>query len=177
MERTMISLISFIIVLIGAFNWFCIGVLQYDFIAGIFGSQANIFSRLVYAIVGFSAIWLIYATIKQRGKVYVNGKKENDKQLLGKLAKRATKSDKNNKDGKEKIENTQTEENQEKQSNHDNEYNNAQAVEKEPNPKEVDYENATGVTEHDTPQSPETKHTPYPQEVPNPAETKSNDIH
>lgn len=93
----MITLVSYLIVLIGAFNWFCIGVLQFDFIAGIFGSQANIFSRLVYTIVGFSAIWLIYATIKQRGRIIVNGKKENDEKLLGKLKDRVTKDNKEEK--------------------------------------------------------------------------------
>lgn len=98
----MISLLSFIIVLVGAFNWLSIGVLQFDFVAGIFGSQANIFSRVVYAIIGFSAFWLIYATIKQRGRIIVNGKKENDEKLLGKLKDRLTKTkhdDEN--DGKE----------------------------------------------------------------------------
>ncbi len=88
----MISLLSFIIVLVGAFNWLSIGVLQFDFVAGIFGSQANIFSRVVYAIVGFSAFWLIYATMKQRGRIVVNGKKENDEKLLGKLKDRLTKT-------------------------------------------------------------------------------------
>lgn len=87
----MISLISYIIVILGAFNWLSIGVLQFDFIAGIFGSQANIFSRVVYAIVGFSAFWLIYATIKQRGRIIVNGKRANDAKLLGKLNAKLTK--------------------------------------------------------------------------------------
>lgn len=94
----MISLLSFIIVLVGAFNWLSIGILQFDFIAGIFGSQANIFSRIVYTIVGFSAFWLIYATIRQKGKIFVNGKKENDEQLLGKLKDKLTKKDKKDKD-------------------------------------------------------------------------------
>lgn len=88
----MISLFSFIIVLVGAFNWLSIGILQFDFIAGIFGSQANIFSRIVYTIVGFSAFWLIFATIKQKGKIFVNGRKENDVKLLGKLGKKLTES-------------------------------------------------------------------------------------
>ena len=44
----MLSFISFVLVCIGSLNWFSIGLLQYDFVAGIFGSQANIFSRLVY---------------------------------------------------------------------------------------------------------------------------------
>ena len=89
----MITLISYLIVMVGAFNWFCIGVLQFDFIAGMFGSQANIFSRLVYAIVGFSAIWLLYATIKSKGRILVNVKREEDEIILYKMKSKLTKDD------------------------------------------------------------------------------------
>lgn len=78
----MISLICFLLTLLGSVNWFCIGVLQYDFVAGLFGSQANVFSRIVYAFIGLSSVWLVYALIKGRGKIKIDGKKETDKQLL-----------------------------------------------------------------------------------------------
>lgn len=70
----MVSLIALIILMIGGLNWFCIGALQYDFVAGLFGSQANIFSRLVYVIVGISSIVVGYFAIRNKGKV-VNFKK------------------------------------------------------------------------------------------------------
>jgi len=50
----MFTLISFILVIIGSINWLCIGLLQYDFVAGLFGSQSNVFSRIVYAIIGLA---------------------------------------------------------------------------------------------------------------------------
>lgn len=65
----MVSLIALIILMIGGLNWFCIGALQYDFVAGLFGSQANIFSRLVYVIVGIASIIVGYYAIKNKGKV------------------------------------------------------------------------------------------------------------
>lgn len=85
----MISLICFILTLAGSINWFCIGVLQYDFVAGLFGSQANIFSRIVYALIGLSSIWLIYALIKGKGKIKIDGKRSTDKALLGKQKRQA----------------------------------------------------------------------------------------
>lgn len=84
----MISLICFILTLAGSVNWFCIGVLQYDFVAGLFGSQANVFSRIIYALIGLSSIWLIVAVIKGRGKLKISGKDNSDKDILKK--KRAT---------------------------------------------------------------------------------------
>ena len=78
----MISLICFILTLAGSINWFCIGVLQYDFVAGLFGSQANVFSRIIYALIGISSIWLVYAAIKGKGKLKIDGKKQSDKEIL-----------------------------------------------------------------------------------------------
>ena len=73
----MLSFISFILVCIGSLNWFSIGILQYDFVAGIFGSQSNVFSRLVYALVGVASIVVIVNMIKNKGKFVVSFKKAN----------------------------------------------------------------------------------------------------
>ncbi|MBR2468098.1 MAG: DUF378 domain-containing protein [Clostridia bacterium] len=78
----MISLICFILTLAGSINWFCIGVLQYDFVAGLFGSQANVFSRIIYALIGISSIWLVYAIIKGKGSLKIDGKKQSDQEIL-----------------------------------------------------------------------------------------------
>lgn len=74
----MLSFISFLLVIVGAFNWFTIGLLQYDFVAGLFGSQANVFSRLVYALVGIASIVVIVNMIKNKGKFIVSFKKASD---------------------------------------------------------------------------------------------------
>ena len=71
----MLSFISFILVCIGCINWFCIGILQFDFVAGIFGSQSNIFSRLIYTLVGVASIVVIANFITNKGKFVVSFKK------------------------------------------------------------------------------------------------------
>lgn len=73
----MLSLISFILVSIGCINWFSIGILQFDFVAGIFGSQSNIFSRLIYTLVGIASIIVIANFITNKGKFVVSFKKAN----------------------------------------------------------------------------------------------------
>ena len=78
----MISLICFLLTLAGSVNWFCIGVLQYDYVAGMFGSQANVFSRIIYTFIGLSSVWLVFALIKGKGKLKIDGKRSTDRSLL-----------------------------------------------------------------------------------------------
>ena len=70
----MFSILSFIIVIFGGLNWLCIGFFQYDIVAGLFGFQGSIFSRIVYIVVGISALYLTFAIIKNKGRL--NMKKE-----------------------------------------------------------------------------------------------------
>ena len=79
--RSMITFISFLIVLFGSINWLSIGMLQYDIIAGFFGTQANIFSRIIYIIFGFAALWLIISAVRQKGKINIVKDRLNLKQL------------------------------------------------------------------------------------------------
>lgn len=88
----MITFISFLVVLFGCANWMSIGMLQYDIVAGFFGTQANIFSRLIYIIVGFAALWLIISAFRHKGKinifkdkVQVEALKEQDEKLARKM--------------------------------------------------------------------------------------------
>ena len=76
----MITLISTILVLVGTLNWFTIGALQYDFVAGLFGSQANIFSRVVYVLVGIAGAFITYSVIRNKGKLIF--KTKTDKELF-----------------------------------------------------------------------------------------------
>ena len=74
----MITLISTVLVLVGTLNWFTIGALQYDFVAGLFGSQANIFSRIVYVLVGIAGAYICYSIIKNKGKLSFKNKFEKN---------------------------------------------------------------------------------------------------
>lgn len=73
----MITFIAFILTMAGCANWLSIGLLQYDFIAGLFGFQASIFSRLVYILFGIGAVYLIIRLIANKGmfKIYEKRKK------------------------------------------------------------------------------------------------------
>lgn len=80
----MLTIISFILTLLGSVNWLMIGLLQYDFIAGIFGYQASVFSRLIYIVIGASAGILIFKLIKGRGTLAVLSKR-NKKDVAKKI--------------------------------------------------------------------------------------------
>lgn len=84
----MLTLISFIVMMIGSLNWFCIGLLQFDFVAGLFGSQSSIFSRIVYVLVGVSSLIIAYNLIKNRGRILFdfNKKKTGSKNVKSKPA-------------------------------------------------------------------------------------------
>lgn len=77
----MITFISFLIILFGCVNWMSIGMLQYDIVAGLFGTQANIFSRIVYIIIGFAALWIIISAFRQKGKINIFKDRLNVKAL------------------------------------------------------------------------------------------------
>lgn len=78
----MFTFISFLIVLFGCINWLSIGMLQYDIVAGFFGTQANIFSRIIYIIIGFAALWFIVSAIRQRGKINIFKNKAENQSVI-----------------------------------------------------------------------------------------------
>lgn len=65
----MLKIVAFILTIVGCLNWLAIGMLQYDFVAGIFGTQANIFSRIIYTAVGVAAVYLTVTMIANKGKL------------------------------------------------------------------------------------------------------------
>ena len=65
----MFSIIAFIVVILGSLNWLSIGFFQYDLVAGLFGYQGSIFSRIVYIVVGIAAIFLTVSIIRHKGRI------------------------------------------------------------------------------------------------------------
>ncbi|MFZ7133712.1 MAG: DUF378 domain-containing protein [Eubacteriales bacterium] len=51
--------LALVLVIIGAINWGLIGFFQFDLVAAIFGGQAAIISRIVYALVGIAGLYSI----------------------------------------------------------------------------------------------------------------------
>lgn len=104
----MITLISLIIVAIGIVNWFTIGALQYDFIAGLFGSQANIFSRIIYVLVGIAGIFLAYSIVRNKGKLVFKTKSDKALFNFGKKAEVMTEAGSDNNYENKDAENNDT---------------------------------------------------------------------
>lgn len=79
----MLNLIAFILTIAGCINWLLIGLLQYDFVAGLFGYQASIFSRLIYIIIGISAVFVAFKMLTNKGifKIYQKNKKKENTHL------------------------------------------------------------------------------------------------
>ena len=51
--------LALILSIIGSINWGLIGLFQFDLVAWLFGSQAALLSRIIYAIIGLAGLWCI----------------------------------------------------------------------------------------------------------------------
>ena len=66
METNTMDRITLLFVIIGALNWLLIGLFRFDLVASIFGGQAAVFSRIIYAIVGLCGLWCISLLFRRR---------------------------------------------------------------------------------------------------------------
>jgi uncharacterized protein len=58
-----INLITLILVIVGGVNWGLVGVANIDLVAALFG-DGSILSRIVYVLVGASALWQLIPLIE-----------------------------------------------------------------------------------------------------------------
>jgi uncharacterized membrane protein YuzA (DUF378 family) len=54
-----IKFIAWLLVIIGGLNWGLVGFFQFDLVAEIFGAMSTV-ARIVYALVGLSALLLLF---------------------------------------------------------------------------------------------------------------------
>ena len=59
-ELSALDWIALILVIIGALNWGLVGFFNYDLVGAIFGGTSATVSRVIYALVGLSALYMIY---------------------------------------------------------------------------------------------------------------------
>ena len=57
--------LSYALVIIGAVNWFLVGLFRYDAIVALFGGQDAILSRIVYSLIGLSGLWNLGRLFRQ----------------------------------------------------------------------------------------------------------------
>lgn len=60
------DILSLILLIIGGLNWGLIGIFNFDLVATIFGGQSALISRIIYTLVGLSAIWSISFFFRER---------------------------------------------------------------------------------------------------------------
>ncbi|QQR39408.1 DUF378 domain-containing protein [Devosia rhizoryzae] len=66
-----LNLVTLLLIIIGGINWLLVGAFQFDLVAAIFGGQDGALARIVYVLVGLSAIYQLIPFSKafQTGEV------------------------------------------------------------------------------------------------------------
>ncbi|WP_132999564.1 DUF378 domain-containing protein [Luteimonas arsenica] len=54
-----LNIVTLALVIVGGINWGLVGVAQFDLVATLFGGQDALLARVVYVLVGLSALWQI----------------------------------------------------------------------------------------------------------------------
>ena len=67
MRLNTLDWIALALIIIGGLNWGLIGFFDYDLVASIFGSMTTV-SRVVYVVVGISAVYLIIESLIKSGR-------------------------------------------------------------------------------------------------------------
>ena len=62
----MLDRIALLLLIVGGVNWGLLGIFRFDLVAFMFGGQAAIISRMIYVLVGISAIWCISLFFKEQ---------------------------------------------------------------------------------------------------------------
>ena len=58
-----IDWIAMVLLIVGGINWGLVGLFDFNLVAAIFGEMSAL-SRLVYVLVGLSALWCLYTATK-----------------------------------------------------------------------------------------------------------------
>lgn len=61
-----INILTLVLVIVGGLNWGLVGLFSFDLVAALFG-EGSFLSRLVYILVGLSAVWQFMPLVKAMG--------------------------------------------------------------------------------------------------------------
>jgi uncharacterized membrane protein YuzA (DUF378 family) len=59
-----LNLVTLALLVVGGLNWGLVGAFQFDLVAALFGGQDAPLARIVYVVVGLSALWQIGALVR-----------------------------------------------------------------------------------------------------------------
>lgn len=54
-----LSVLAYVLLIVGGLNWGLVGLFGFDLVAGIFGDM-TLLSRVVYSLVGLSAVYIAF---------------------------------------------------------------------------------------------------------------------
>lgn len=66
----MLDKIALTLAIIGGINWGSIGLFQFDIVSWICGGNDSVLSRIIFTIVGISALWCISLLVRDRSEVF-----------------------------------------------------------------------------------------------------------
>jgi len=69
-----LNLVTLVLLIVGGLNWGLVGAFQFDLVAALFGGQEAFLSRVVYVVVGLSALWQIVALTRPASRAAVVGR-------------------------------------------------------------------------------------------------------
>lgn len=52
-----LNIITLLLIIVGGLNWLLVGLFQFDLVAALFGGPQAVLARVVYVLVGLSALW------------------------------------------------------------------------------------------------------------------------
>ena len=56
-----LNLLTLVLLIVGGVNWGLVGAFQFDLVAALFGGKDAMLARVVYVLVGLSALWQVVA--------------------------------------------------------------------------------------------------------------------
>lgn len=61
-----LNVLTLVLVIVGGINWGLVGAAQFDLVAALFGGQDAPLARVVYVLVGLSALWQLVVLLTDR---------------------------------------------------------------------------------------------------------------
>ena len=58
-----VNIVTLVLLIVGGLNWGLVGLFGFDLVAALFG-QMSALSRIVYTLVGLSAVWQIIPLVR-----------------------------------------------------------------------------------------------------------------
>ena len=59
----LVNIVTLVLLIVGGLNWGLIGLFGFDLVAALFGEMSAL-SRIVYTLVGISAVWQIIPLVR-----------------------------------------------------------------------------------------------------------------